>query len=171
MLTSHNRVWQFVATATWIGGLIILSANPSLAADKEDRVEQVRKLFQRLDGRWRVTSAEVAGDKIKSDEEWTFTSGNYTWKDSQRTIRGYGSINRSWNPHQIYFHHQHSSKTGPIETGNVRNWDTGIYKLSDDGDTLTVCIGSLPFSEFEATKDNQRRLYVLKRVKEDNPAR
>ena len=50
----------------------------------------------------------------------------------------------TWNPRQIYFHHQHSSVTGPIETNDVRNWDSGIYKLSEDGDTLTVCIGQLP---------------------------
>ncbi len=131
----------------------------------------MKDLFKRLEGRWKVASTEVSGRKIESDEEWSFDNGNYTWSDSKRKLRGYASINYTWDPHQIYFHHEHSSVTGPIETGDVRNWDSGIYKLSDDGETLKVCLGQLPSKEFATTKEDKRRLYVLKRVKADAPAK
>ncbi len=154
--------------ATLIGCVIILVDGLSFAKDDNGRVKE---LFKRLEGRWKVASAEVSGQKIEFDEEWSFVGGNYTWNDSKRKLRGYASINYTWDPHQIYFHHQHSSVTGPIETGDVRNWDSGIYKLSDDGETLKVCLGLLPSKEFATTKEDKRRLYVLNRVKADAPVK
>ena len=154
--------------AMLIGCVMILVAGPSYA---KDDIGRVKELFKRLEGRWKVESAEVSGEKIESDEEWSFVNGNYTWSDSKRKLRGYASINYTWDPHQIYFHHEHSSVTGPIETGNVRNWDSGIYKLTDDGETLKVCLGQLPSKEFATTKQDKRRLFVLKRVKADTPAK
>ena len=154
--------------AMLIGCVMILVAGPSYA---QDDIGRVKELFKRLEGRWKVTSAEVSGQKFESDEEWSFVGGNYTWSDSKRKLRGYASINYTWDPHQIYFHHEHSSVTGPIETGDVRNWDSGIYKLSDDGETLKVCLGLLPSKEFATTKEDKRRLYVLKRVKADAPVK
>ncbi len=151
-----------------IGYMMILVAGFSFAKDDNGRVKE---LFKRLEGRWKVASAEVSGQKIESDEEWNFVSGNYTWSDSKRKLRGYASINYTWDPHQIYFHHEHSSVTGPIETGDVRNWDSGIYKLSDDGETLKVCLGPLPSKEFATKKEDKRRLFVLKRVKADEPVK
>ena len=150
------------------GCVMILVAGLSVAKDDDGRVKE---LFKRLEGRWKVASAEVSGQKIESEEEWSFVSGNYTWSDSKRKLRGYASINYTWDPHQIYFHHEHSSVTGRIETGDVRNWDSGIYKLSDDGETLKVCLGLLPSKEFATTKEDKRRLFVLKRVKEDTPVK
>ncbi|MFO0923235.1 MAG: hypothetical protein U0905_12185 [Pirellulales bacterium] len=152
-------------TAKLIGCAIMLAANLSFAKDDDGRV---KALFQKLEGKWRVVSAEISGQKIESDEEWRFKSGGYKWIDSKREMRGYASINYTWNPHQICFHHQHSSATGPIET-DTRNWDSGIYKLTEDGETLTVCLGQLPSQEFTTTKKDKRKLYVLKRIRDDSP--
>ena len=168
MFSSTTLAGRRVFAAMLIGCVMILVGDMSLAKDDDGRVKD---LFKRLEGRWKVASTEVSGRKIESDEEWSFDNGNYTWSDSKRKLRGYASINYTWDPHQIYFHHEHSSVTGPIETGDVRNWDSGIYKLSDDGETLKVCLGQLPSKEFATTKEDKRRLYVLKRVKADAPAK
>ena len=168
MSTATLAVRRARSAAFLLGCVMFLVVGLSVAKDDDGRVKE---LFKRLEGRWKVASAEVSGQKIESDEEWSFVSGNYTWSDSKRKLRGYASINYTWDPHQIYFHHEHSSVTGPIETGDVRNWDSGIYKLSDDGQTLKVCLGLLPSKEFATTKEDKRRLFVLKRVKEDAPVK
>lgn len=164
----HDFAGRSAPIVAFIGCVALLAANHSVAKDDDGRV---KALFAKLDGKWKVVSAEVAGEKLESDEEWQFKSGNYVWKDSRREMKGYGSLNYTWNPHQIFFHHQHSSETGPIETGDTRNWDYGIYKLSEDGDTLTVCLGRIPSSEFRTTKSDKRRLYVLKRFKDEAKAK
>ncbi|WP_010586541.1 hypothetical protein [Schlesneria paludicola] len=166
MLWNTRVIYRLAHTLAQIAFAAILLSGLVLAKDDHGRIT---KLFQQLEGRWKITEVEVSGEKVESDEEWSFTHGNYTWRDSKREIRGEGSINDTWNPHQIYFKHKHSSLTGRIET-DVRNWDTGIYKLSDDGDTLTVCIGRLPLKEFTTSKDDGRRLFVLKRIKDKVPA-
>jgi uncharacterized protein (TIGR03067 family) len=163
-MSTTSRTVRRVSAAQLIGCMAILVASLSFA--KGDQ-ELVKKLFQRLEGRWKVASAEVAGEAIKSDEEWSFANGNYKWSDASREIRGSGAINYTWDPHQIYFIHEHSSVTGRIETGNVKNRESGIYKLSDNGNTLTVCLGRLPSKEFTTTKEDKRRLFVLKRIQED----
>ena len=168
MHPTSKHVGRRAHGARLIGCVAVLIGSLAIAKDDDGRV---KASFQKLDGRWKVTSCEVSGQKIETDEEWRFKSGNYQWIDSKRELRGSAAMNLTWNPPQIYFQHEHSSVTGPIETGDVRNWDSGIYKLSDDGDTLNVCLGLLPSKEFATTHDDKRRLYVLKRVKAEMPTK
>lgn len=166
MLSSSRTNWRLALTLAQIA--LTATLLPALSFGKDDD-GRVAKLFQQLEGRWKVTEAEVSGEKVEYDEEWSFKHGNYAWRDSKRELRGESSINHTWNPPQIFFKHNHSSLTGRIET-DVRNWESGIYTLSDDGDTLTVCIGRLPLKEFATSKDDGRKLFVLKRVKDKAPA-
>ena len=148
-------------TTVLMGLVSIVVARVSFAIDDDPRVD---KEFQRLKGRWKIVTAEVGGQKVEADEELCFFATSYSWRNSKRELRGTPALNLTHNPPQISFQHNFSSESGPL-SGDASQWDSGIYKLSDDGDILTVCIGGT--DKFTTSNEDSRRLYVLKRVSSD----
>ena len=139
----------------------VLIACVSFAIDDDPRVD---KELQRLKGRWKIVTAEVGGQNVEADEEFCFFTKSYSWRNSKRELRGTLALNLAHNPSQITFQHNFSSESGS-RGGDASQWDSGIYKFSDDGDVLTVCIGGT--DKFATSNEDSRRLYVLTRVSSD----
>ncbi len=148
-------------TAVLFGLLSGVVACVSYAIDDDPRVD---KELQRLKGRWKIVTAEVGGQNVEADEEFCFFTTSYSWRNSKRELRGTPALNLTHTPPQISFQHNFSSESGPLG-GDASQWDSGIYKFSDDGDVLTLCIGGT--DKFATSNEDRRRLYVLKRVSSD----
>ena len=105
------------------------------------------------EGTWEVVSLVLNGQQAESD--WHF------WRFEDNRIYGRQSDDEDWTSHGTFS----TNETAMPAEIELTSWD-GIYEL--DGDSLTICYSKARPERFESTEDYPTRLYVLRRVEEDD---
>ena len=154
MSRSANRKMALVVSLCFSGAIMQALALDTAANDQDSK---------RIQGKWSISSAELAGDPLPAELFKKMTlileKDKYTLKSASPDDIGTTSIDDSKQPRQL--------DIKGIEGPNKGKTMLAIYEL--EGDTLKVCYdleGKSRPMEFKTEKGSKQFLAVYKRVKE-----
>jgi uncharacterized protein (TIGR03067 family) len=147
---SYRTIALALATTTMlVPGLLLVVAGEKTAPDE----------LSKIGGSWRIVRAEMNGEPRQESFVISFRDGRFIRKGKTKTYTGSYRLDSSTSPRQISITKDESPSKKPLP---------GIYTI--EGDTLTICFGSVQPKDF-ATKPGQNGMLLVLRHEADPAAR